>query len=148
MARAKVTPSLDTLEHKLAEVVEASREMEQSVEEAEGREEGEYRLPEGLQEAKQLREAIQASLQKMVEVKREHLHPQEPEARMMPCEGRKELAYKAQAVVDERSEMVEGFRRWAVRGLENAETQWSMICAAFNLKKMYKAWTAGKLALA
>ncbi len=29
MARAKLTPSLDTLEHKLDEIVEACREMEQ-----------------------------------------------------------------------------------------------------------------------
>jgi len=42
---------------------------------------------------------------------------------------------------------VEGFRRWTVRGLENVRTQWSMVCAAFNLKKMYKAWRARELLL-
>jgi hypothetical protein len=36
----------------------------------------------------------------MEEVEREHLHPGEPEARLMPCEGRTEPAYNAQAVVD------------------------------------------------
>ena len=41
-----------------------------------------------------------------------------------------------------------GFRRWTLRGLENVRTQWSMICTAFNLKRMQKAWTAGRLALA
>ena len=41
-----------------------------------------------------------------------------------------------------------GFRRWTLRGLENVRTQWSMLCVAFNLKKMYKVWAAGELALA
>jgi hypothetical protein len=33
-----------------------------------------------------------------------------------------------------------GFRRWTVRGLENVQTQWSLVCSAFNLKKMYAVW--------
>jgi hypothetical protein len=41
-----------------------------------------------------------------------------------------------------------GFRRWTLLGLENVRTQWSMLCAAFNLQKMYKVWAAGELALA
>jgi transposase len=95
-----------TVEHrkeleKALERVEASMaEMEAAVEAAEGEEAGEYRLPEGLQEAGKLRQAIQESLGKMREAKREHLHPQESEARLMPCEGRKDPAYNAQAVVD------------------------------------------------
>ena len=39
-----------------------------------------------------------------------------------------------------------GFRRWTVRGLENVRTQWALLCAAFNLKKMYKHWAVGQLA--
>ena len=42
---------------------------------------------------------------------------------------------------------VEGFRRWTVRGLEQVKTQWAVICTAFNLKKRYKVWAAGQLAL-
>ena len=45
-------------------------------------------------------QAIRASLGKMQEAQRDHLHPQEPEARLMPCEGRKDPAYNAQAVAD------------------------------------------------
>jgi transposase len=86
---------------KVVERVEVSiREMEAEVEGAEKAESGEYRLPEELQEAKQLRQAIQESLAEMREARREHLHPQEGEARLMPCEGRKDPAYNAQAVVD------------------------------------------------
>ena len=39
-----------------------------------------------------------------------------------------------------------GFRRWTVRNLENVKTQWSLICTAFNLKKLYRFWLEGKLA--
>ena len=40
-----------------------------------------------------------------------------------------------------------GFRRFSVGGLDNVKAQWSLICTAFNLKKMYKHWTVGKLRL-
>lgn len=40
-----------------------------------------------------------------------------------------------------------GFRRWTVRGMENVRTQWSLICTAFNLKKLYKHWLTGRLLL-
>ena len=87
--------------------VEASiRAMEQAIEETEAREEGEYRLPERLQEAQPLCQAIRASLERMQEVKRDHLHPREQEARMLPCEDRKEMAYNAQVAVDGASELI------------------------------------------
>ena len=40
-----------------------------------------------------------------------------------------------------------GFRRWTVVGIENVRTQWSLICTAFNLKKLYKHWLTGRLLL-
>ncbi|MGA2264001.1 MAG: transposase [Acidobacteriota bacterium] len=89
------------------EKVEASiREMERAVEEAEAQEEGEYRLPEAFEERQQLREEIRSSLARMKAEGREHLHPQEPEARMMKCEGRQEPAYNAQAVVDAQRHLI------------------------------------------
>jgi len=94
------------LERALGRVEVSIREMERAVEGAEAREEGEYRLPEGLQEAQQLRQAIRASLERMQEAKRDHLHPREPEARMMPCEDRTEMAYNAQVAVDGASELI------------------------------------------
>ncbi len=48
-------------------------EMEAAVERAEKEETGEYQLPEPLQEAEKLREAIRSSLGRMKEVEREHL---------------------------------------------------------------------------
>jgi transposase len=104
--KIRAASSRRTVEHrkeleKLLGRVEASMaEMEAGVERAEQEEAGEYRLPEGLQEAGKLRQAIRESLGKMQEAKRAHLHPREPEARLMPCEGRKDPAYNAQAVVD------------------------------------------------
>jgi transposase len=104
--KIRAVASRRTVEHrkeleKVLGRVEASiAEMEAAVEAAEQEETGEYRLPEGLQEAGKLRQAIRESLGRMREAKREHLHPQEPEARLMPCEGRQDPAYNAQAVVD------------------------------------------------
>jgi transposase len=94
------------LKEDLAKVEASIREMEEAVEAAEAREEGEYRLPEALVEKQQLREAIRDSLAKMQAAGREHLHPQEPEARMMKCEGRAEPAYNAQAVVEEEHQLI------------------------------------------
>ena len=94
------------LEKVLGRVEASITEMEAAVEAAEGEEAGEYRLPERLQEATQLREAIRESLGRMQAAERDHLHPQEGEARLMPCEGRLDPAYNAQAVADAQAGMV------------------------------------------
>ena len=100
VASARTTEHREDLERALVRVEASIAEMEAAVEKAEEDEAGEYRLPESLQEAEKLREAIGASLGRMKEVEREHLHPGEPEARLMPCAGRKDPAYNAQAVAD------------------------------------------------
>jgi transposase len=41
-----------------------------------------------------------------------------------------------------------GFRRWTVHGLDRVRAQWSLICAAINLSKIYKRWQSGGLILA
>lgn len=37
------------------------------------------------------------------------------------------------------------FRRWTLRGLQGVRTQWSMICTAYNLRKLYALWAVGTL---
>lgn len=32
------------------------------------------------------------------------------------------------------------FRRWTVKGLENVKAQWAMICATWNLTRIFKVW--------
>lgn len=41
-----------------------------------------------------------------------------------------------------------GFRRFTVRGLEQVRVQWSLICSAFDLRKLYPHWRAGRLRFA
>jgi transposase len=38
-----------------------------------------------------------------------------------------------------------GFRRWTVRGLEQVQTQWLLVCTALNLTRLKKHWAEGKL---
>jgi len=100
VASARTTEHREDLERALKRIEAPIAEMEAAVEKAEEEEAGEYRLPEPLQEAEKLQEAIRASLGRMEEVEREHLHPGEPEARLMPSAGRNQPAHNAQAVVD------------------------------------------------
>lgn len=37
-----------------------------------------------------------------------------------------------------------GFRRFTVNGLEGVRAQWSMVCAAYNLRIMHRMWLEGK----
>jgi transposase len=39
------------------------------------------------------------------------------------------------------------FRRFTVRHLENVRTQWSLMCTAFNLKKLYRFWLEDRIVL-
>ena len=40
------------------------------------------------------------------------------------------------------------FRRFTYKGLENARTQWLMICTAVNLRKLYNVWSANQIKFA
>ena len=39
---------------------------------------------------------------------------------------------------------IDGFRRFTMRGLESARAQWSLICSAYNLRKLLHFWRAGR----
>ena len=96
----------DVLEKMLARVEGELERMEAAIEAAEQAPGSDYRLPEGLREAEKRRAAIMDSLAKMRQAERAHLHPQEPEARLMPCAGRMDPAYNAQAVVDAQASII------------------------------------------
>lgn len=38
-----------------------------------------------------------------------------------------------------------GFRRWSVRGLANVRAQWSIVCCAYNLRKIHANWAKSAL---
>jgi transposase len=65
-----------------------------------------YRLPESLTERQALRQKVRAGLEQMEQAQREHLHPGEPEARRMQCDGKNRFGYNAQAVVDEQAGVI------------------------------------------
>jgi hypothetical protein len=76
------------------------------VEAAQTRERGEYRLPEELQDRSTRRQRIREALQFLAEAGQDHLHPGEPEARLMKVGPTVALSYNAQAVRDGTSGML------------------------------------------
>ncbi len=76
------------------------------VEKAEDKESGEYRLPEDLAEKEKLRATIREKLAKLDEEERDHMHPGEPDARMMKNHEGTRLAFNAQVVVDSQAGII------------------------------------------
>ena len=95
-----------SLEEKLKSLDKAIDEILQQTEQLAADAGDEYRLPEQLHERQQLRDMIQQQLSELNEKKRDHLNPQDPDARVMKCGARKQFAYNAQAVVDEQSKLI------------------------------------------
>jgi transposase len=85
-----------------AELDQAEADMEKEEPDSSGG----YRLPAGLADKKALREKVRAGLEQMKEIERQHLHPGEPQARRMNCEGRNRFGYNAQAVVDDKAGII------------------------------------------
>lgn len=65
-----------------------------------------YRLPAELADKQALQEKVRRGLEQMEQIERGHLHPGEPEARRMKCEGTKPFGYNAQAVVDAKAGII------------------------------------------
>jgi hypothetical protein len=94
------------LEKLLAQIESNIAELEQEIGEA-GEEGGvDDRLPETLKSREDLRSRIQESLATLSEADRKHMHPHDPDAKMMVSQGRTEFAYNAQAMVDEQSGII------------------------------------------
>ncbi len=96
--------SLRKLLAKLDEVLE---EKEQQIETSADQEEG-TGLPEELKgmDAATLREKVAEALQMVESGESRHVHPLEPEARRMQCDGRNRFGYNAQAVVDAQAQVI------------------------------------------
>jgi transposase len=94
------------VEKRLESLKESIDKGMREVERAEREEVGEYRLPEALQSEVERKEFIERALERLNEVGRDHMHGNEPEARLMKHGRSIELSYNAQAVADQKSGMV------------------------------------------
>ncbi|MCK5480415.1 MAG: transposase, partial [Gammaproteobacteria bacterium] len=94
------------LERALKELDSKFDEMFSEVEAAEREQEGDYKLPEELQDAETRRQAIRDALADLDNAQTNHLQPAEPDARMMKCDGQVDFGYNSQAVVDEHSGLI------------------------------------------
>jgi transposase len=87
--------------------VDASiREMEAGLEASSDPEVGSYRLPAELADATALKAQIERSLEELDQAGTNSLHPSEPDARVMKCDGRNLFGYNAQAVADEKAGII------------------------------------------
>ena len=98
----------DNLERQLEELDAAIERIMREIESQEKEEEGDggYSLPERLQDAKERKQAIQKSLERLDEEGRDQCHTTDEEARLMKGEGFPQWSYNAQAVVDEASGLI------------------------------------------
>lgn len=96
------------LEKQLAALDEVLDAYEQELTEAEACAPPRAEIPEHLQEAAQLRGTIQDALKQMALEDTKHLHPADPDARVMKCSDRNmnTFAYNNQVVVDEQSRLI------------------------------------------
>ena len=96
------------LEELLKNLDEKIDQMEKEIELNEKTEEGEYSLPLELQDKEKMREKIKEALKELKEINRENMNSKEKEARVMRNSGKKELSYNAQAVVDDKHQILVG----------------------------------------
>jgi transposase len=83
------------------------REQEQGLEASHASSQEErMKLPDALKDREVLREKVRAALKVVNEQGIKHCHPEDPEARRMESDGRNRFSYNAQAVVDEKSQVI------------------------------------------
>ena len=95
------------MEELLKSIDETMDQMEKEIELNEKNEEGDYTLPSELQDKQAMKEKLKEALQELKEIERENMHPKE-EAGVMKNGGKKELSYNAQAVVDDKHQIIVG----------------------------------------
>jgi transposase len=98
--RANLQEKLKRLDVAIDEIMQQTEESGSQVQN------GAPQLPEQLQQRQQLRDMIQKQLSELNGKDRDHLNPQDPDARVMKCGARKQFAYNAQAVVDGQSKLI------------------------------------------
>lgn len=96
------------LEKKLARLDETIDRIEQTIGAHHDPDAPSYQLPEELQNRIALRERVRASLAQLEQSGRDHVHPVDPEARMMKGPGGGRLGFNAQLVADSESGMIVG----------------------------------------
>ncbi len=94
------------LEKKLARLDKSILEMTSEVERSERQEGGEYKLPEELVGKQKLQGVIREKLAELEKENREHMHPNERDAKVMKNQEGTRLGYNSQAVVDEKSGLI------------------------------------------
>jgi hypothetical protein len=83
---------------------EALAEYEKEIEQAGN--EGAAKLLDELRSRVELREQVRAALARVAGGETKHVHPLEPEAARMECDGRNRFGYNAQAVVDAKAQVI------------------------------------------
>ncbi len=112
--KLQVASSMETAMHKKA-LVEQLEALEKGVDESIAKIEAdeqqpslEWKMPEALADTEARKKVIREQLAKLDEAGTSHLHPKEPDARVMKTRGGPRLAYNAQAVVDHDSDLIVG----------------------------------------
>jgi transposase len=110
--KLQVQSSMESALHKKAlteELEKLEQIVDQSADAIEAQEQQpspEWRMPPTLADREERKKVIREQLAKLDEVDRSHLHPNEPDARVMKTRGGPRLAYNAQVVVDHDSDMI------------------------------------------
>ena len=94
------------LEKLLERLDESISDVMRQVERAHRKEFGEFRLPESLQDNEQRKRFICEAIRRLDQENAKHMHPGEPEARLMKAGRSNELSYNAQAVADQKAGIV------------------------------------------
>lgn len=90
----------------LSELDGSIDEAMKQVEQAESDEQGDYHLPEDIQDAGKRREKIKEALAELEKINQDYLHPHDSDARMMKKADGKGMGFNAQIVVDEQSGLI------------------------------------------
>lgn len=96
----------EEVEKLLAALEPELAQLEQQIQQA-GTPEGlTYQLPAPLADKQRLRQQLLEARTQLQQTERQQLHPGEPEARRMPCEGRNRFGYNGQAVADAKAGVI------------------------------------------